>query len=288
MGIKLLNTLIKQYCKTACKLKTLFELKNKTIVVDISIYMYRFKSTNSLIENIYLLCSIFYFYNINVLFIFDGVPPQEKNHELKKRKDEKMRAKTEFYKIKEKKFLSIEDKKKLKNLQKIFTTISKKDVIEVKKIIKAWGMTYITAEKEADELCAKIVICGKAYACMSEDTDLFVYGCPRVLRYLSVRNHTVVMYNFHNILNELGLDIIKFRKICIISGTDYNNSSTNIFQNYDMYKKDAINLSPQETKIYNIFTLKKENCFNNLLIKNDSINKKALIKEMEKYNFIFV
>lgn len=288
MGIKLLNTLIKQYCKTACKLKTLFELKNKTIVVDISIYMYRFKSTNSLIENIYLLCSIFYFYNINVLFIFDGVPPQEKNHELKKRKDEKMRAKTEFYKIKEKRFLSIEDKKKLKNLQKIFTTISKKDMIEVKKIIKAWGMTYITAEKEADELCAKIVICGKAYACMSEDTDLFVYGCPRVLRYLSVRNHTVVMYNFHNILNELGLDIIKFRKICIISGTDYNNSSTNIFQNYDMYKKDAINLSPQETKIYNIFTLKKENCFNNLLIKNDSINKKALIKEMEKYNFIFV
>ena len=80
MGIKLLNTLIKQYCKTACKLKTLFELKNKTIVVDISIYMYRFKSTNKLIENIYLLCSIFYFYNINVLFIFDGVPPQEKNH----------------------------------------------------------------------------------------------------------------------------------------------------------------------------------------------------------------
>ena len=123
---------------------------------------------------------------------------------------------------------------------------------------------------------------------MSEDTDLFVYGCPRVLRYISLRNHTVVIYHTDKILSELKLNMERFRKMCIISGTDYNNSSTNIFQNYDMYKKDAINLSPQETKIYNIFTLKKENCFNNLLIKNDSINKKALIKEMEKYNFIFV
>ena len=288
MGIKLLNTLIKQYCKKACKLKTLFELKNKTIVVDISIYMYRFKSTGKLIENIYLLCSIFDFYNINVLFIFDGVPPQEKNNELKKRKQEKMQAKIEFYKLKKMKVFSNEDKKRLKTLQKIFTTVSKDDVIQVKKIIKMWGMTYIIAEGEADELCAKIVICGKAYACMSEDTDLLVYGCPRVLRYLSIRNHTVVMYDFNNILNKLGLDPIKFRKICIISGTDYNISPINIFQNYELYKTRSVNLSSEETKIFNLFTLEKTNCFDNLLIKNDPINKKGLIKEMEKYNFIFI
>jgi 5'-3' exonuclease len=288
MGIKLLNTLIKSNCQDSCKLKTLFELKNKTIVVDISIYMYRFKSNGDLMENIYLLCSIFNYYNIDVLFIFDGVPPKEKNKELKKRKEEKKRAREEFDNLKQSIVLNTEDKKRLKILQKIFTTVSKEEVINVKKIIKLWGMTYITAEKEADELCAKIVICGKAYACMSEDTDLFVYGCPRVLRYLSIRNHTVVMYDLNKILNELNIDQKKFRKICIISGTDYNNSSINIFRNYNLYKKNPINLSPEEAKVYDIFTLEENDCFDTLLIKNDLINKKGLIKEMEKYNFIFV
>jgi 5'-3' exonuclease len=288
MGIKLLNTLIKNKCGEGCKLKTLFEMKNKTLVVDISIYMYRFKSSGDLMENIYLLCSIFNYYNIDALFIFDGVPPEQKKKELKKRKEEKKRAKEEFNKLKENHILNNEDKKRLKRLEKIFATVSKEEIIKVKKIIKMWGMTYITAEQEADELCAKIVICGKAYACMSEDTDLFVYGCPRVLRYLSIRNHTVVMYDLKKILNSLGVDQAKFREICVISGTDYNSSTINIFRNYEMYKKNPIYLSHEERKIYNLFTLENNDCFDTLLIKNDPINKKGLIKEMEKYNFIFV
>ena len=289
MGIKLLNSLIKNYCRKSCKLTTLFELKNRTIVVDISIYMYRFKAEDKLIENIYLLCSIFYFYNIKVLFIFDGVPPQEKKNELKKRKIQKHKAREEFYKIKDNKLILKGDRIKMKKLRKIFTTINKNDIINVKKLISLWGMTHIIAEKEADELCAKLVICGKAYACLSEDTDLFVYGCPRVLRYLSIRNHTVVMYNLNSILDNLKLDKYKFRKICVISGTDYNSPSQgNIFQNYDLYKENAIILSDEDKKIYNIFCLKNDDCFENLLIENGPINKEEIKKIMIKYNFVFI
>ena len=35
---------------------------------------------------------------------------------------------------------------------------------------------------EADELCAKLVIKRYAYACLSEDMDLFVYGCNKIMR----------------------------------------------------------------------------------------------------------
>jgi len=49
----------------------------------------------------------------------------------------------------------------------------------------AYGVSYIDADGEADQLCASLVLKNKVYACLSEDMDLFVYGCPRVLRYLS-------------------------------------------------------------------------------------------------------
>ena len=52
--------------------------------------------------------------------------------------------------------------------------------------------------------------------------DLFLYGCPRVLRYLSLINNTVIIYHLHSILNDIELTFNEFKEICVISGTDYN------------------------------------------------------------------
>jgi metal-dependent amidase/aminoacylase/carboxypeptidase family protein len=51
---------------------------------------------------------------------------------------------------------------------------------------------------------------------------MFVYGCPRVIRYLSLLKHTVVLYDLNEILKRLGLTQKQLRAICILSGTDYN------------------------------------------------------------------
>jgi hypothetical protein len=91
----------------------------------------------------------------------------------------------------------------------------------VKQLIHAFGTTYYEASGEADELCAMLVLKKRAWACLSEDMDLFVYGCPKVLRYLSLTNHTMVVYNTKHILEELGLKLKEFREICVLSGTDY-------------------------------------------------------------------
>jgi 5'-3' exonuclease len=57
---------------------------------------------------------------------------------------------------------------------------------------------------------------------MSEDTDMFVYGCPRVLRYVSIMKCTTIMYDTKKILNTLNITLDEFKKICVVSGTDYN------------------------------------------------------------------
>ena len=52
MGIRLLNSLIKKQCGDINNLITLFQLKGKVITIDISIYLYRFKSVDKLMERL--------------------------------------------------------------------------------------------------------------------------------------------------------------------------------------------------------------------------------------------
>ena len=101
MGIKHLNTYIKNSttCKSIQKLK-LNELSNRIIAVDTSIYLYKFLYNGELFESIYQMLSLFYYYNIIPIFVFDGKPPIEKLDLLKKRNEEKNIAELEYHNLK--------------------------------------------------------------------------------------------------------------------------------------------------------------------------------------------
>jgi len=230
MGIRHLNRFLKENTTSSINLCNLSELSGKKIAVDISIYMYRFASDNNLIENIYLMLSVFRYYNIISIFIFDGKPPPEKSNLLQKRKEDKLNAKNEYNKLKNTLELNIDMDSSIKKeiintmdmLRKKFINVNKTDNDIVKKIIKYYGATYYDAHGEADELCALLTIKENVWACLSEDMDMFVYGCPRVIRYLSLLNHTAVIYDVKEILNNLGITQKELREICVLSGTDYN------------------------------------------------------------------
>ena len=96
MGIKHLNQYLQNNCKNSIKQIGFSELKYKKIVIDTSIYLYRFLGENALLENFYLMISIFREYNIIPLFVFDGKPPKEKYDLLKKRKMDKRQAEMKY------------------------------------------------------------------------------------------------------------------------------------------------------------------------------------------------
>ena len=86
MGIQSLNRFLKEKCKESlCKI-AFDELRGKKIVVDASIYIYKFLGKSMLIQNIYLMCMLFRNYNITPLFVFDGKPSKEKRQTLLKRR----------------------------------------------------------------------------------------------------------------------------------------------------------------------------------------------------------
>jgi len=89
MGIRMLNKFLQDKCKTSISFINLSELSGKRIAVDISIYLYKFLSENALLENLYLMISIFREHKITPIFVFDGKPPVEKNDTIAFRKKTK-------------------------------------------------------------------------------------------------------------------------------------------------------------------------------------------------------
>jgi flap endonuclease-1 len=328
MGIKNLNKFLKENTKDSIKLGHVSELSGKRIAVDISIYMYKFASENTLIENIYLMLSIFRYYNVIPIFVFDGKPPAEKKELLQKRREDKKEAEAEYKELKNKleinKNMDETEKQEIMNnmdmLKRKFVNVSKYDIDNVKNLIRSYGATYYDAPGEADELCAMLTIKGKVWACLSEDMDMFVYGCPRVIRYLSLLNHTLVIYDLKGILGELGLTQKELREICILSGTDYNCINDDDSKNHNLhttlkqfkkYYKNNKNKNENATfynwllnntnyirdydmliKIYDMFDLTNNHSnikvFEDIKILNGPIMKNSINEVLKTDGFIFV
>ena len=175
MGIKHLNQFLKENAGKSIKFISITDLSGKKIAVDISIYMYKYASEETLIENIYLMLSVFRHYNIIPIFIFDGKTPTEKKELIQKRKENKIEAEKEYKFLKNKlddvtELDDIEKQEIMTNmdlLKKKIIYISKADFDNVKSLIRAYGATYYDAPGEADELCALLSIKGKVWACLS-------------------------------------------------------------------------------------------------------------------------
>jgi flap endonuclease-1 len=324
MGIKHLNRFLREEAKDSIKFISLSEITGKKIAVDISIYMYKYASDETLIENIYLMLSTFRYYNIIPIFIFDGKPPDEKKKLLIKRREDKKEALEEYNNLKKHLELNIEIEESSKQeiianmdlLKKKFVHIEKKDIENVKKMIRAYGATYYDAPGEADELCALLTLKEKVWGCLSEDMDMFVYGCNKVIRYLSLLNHTAVLYDTKGILNNLQITQKELREICILSGTDYNiNFCDNnkleptLYTTLKYFKKfkkenaacgfydwlrdntDYIKDIELLKKIYSMFDLNCHKCnlenFKSIKITNGPIIKSEIKEILKEDGFIF-
>jgi len=321
MGIKYLNRYLQTHCSKAIKAISIADLSGKKIAVDISIYLYKYESENTLLESIYLLLSILRYYNVIPIFVFDGKAPTEKKNVIQQRINDRADAETEYACLKEKLYNTTreEDKREIvetmDQLKKKIVYITKHKVEQVKSLIRSYGMSYYDAHGEADELCAMLVHRKIVWACMSEDMDMFVYGCTRVIRYFSLLQHNAVMYYTTDILQELELTQKEFRQICILSGTDYNahdgKPSASLFEIMRYFKKykqsntldfygwikdnireDNMDIDcPLLEKINNMFDMnytKPWENYTDITIVNSLVNHALLEDILQKDGFIFL
>lgn len=191
--------------------------------------MYRFQGDGGLIEGIYQMIGLLLYNEITPLFVFDGKPPPEKKGLLEKRKQDKIVAEKKFKEIKRRIASNTHDDDEVADLEaeadqlrRQFVRITASNISDVKNLLRTMGISYYESDGESDGICAKLVRKKHAFACLSEDMDMFIYGCPRVLRYLSLLKSSVVMYDLKSIISTLRLNFEDFQSICVLAGTDYN------------------------------------------------------------------
>lgn len=266
MGIKNLNKFLREKCShQSIRKQKISSLENKTIVVDTSIYLYRFMAENAFMENMYLLISILLSFKINPIFIFDGKPPPEKQALLKQRRIEKKEAEQKYKQMQSTLSSSVIDEAEkqemlmeMEQLRQQFIRITENDIQKVKRLMTAYGVSYYDAPGESDQVCAYMVKSGMAWACLSDDMDMFLYGCPIVLRNISLIHKTILVYKTTDIFSDLNMSEKAFREIMVLSGTDYNvNSSiplSNIIELYEQYKINPLSETHQLLTFYDWLT----------------------------------
>jgi 5'-3' exonuclease len=263
MGVQGLNQYLLHNVPKDSKIiqkKYLYQLSNRTISIDASIYIYKFfieNDYNMLKNGINTMINDFRTNKITPIFVFDGKPTKMKEYMINKRRSEKHDAELEYNNVN----TNTGEKEKLK---KMFIKPNKATIDFVKVLLNKNKIKYIDAPNEADPICAWLVNTGHCWACLSDDTDMFIYGCPRVLRSYSINTKSLMLYQFDDILKRLKLTFTEFREICVISGTDYNANNINI--------NSVFNLFYKYKKILKETTCEPDNYFINWLINNDYIN----------------
>ena len=227
MGIRSLNKYLYDNCsRSSIRKISIEDVRNRTIVIDTSIYIYKYLKDSALEENFDKLIQIFIKYQIRPIFVFDGKSPEQKSELRKERSQRKRDAESEYdSRVKD----DNQSQQKMKELRNKFIRVTPTDVIMLKNMMTQYNIEFIQAEWEADSICANLVKSGVAWACLSDDMDMLVYGCGRVIREFSIHSLSGQLYTLNMILKELKMSFTAFRDIMVISGTDYNiTNSTDV------------------------------------------------------------
>ncbi len=225
------------------------KLKGKTLVVDSYNLLYQFITTirgrdgsllmdsngnvTSHLVGIFSRITKMMQKEIKFVFVFDGDPPKLKQKERERRKEIKIDA--------EKKYQDAVQEENVEDMKKYAARTSRltQEMIQgAKQLIDALGMPIIDAPSEGEAQAAYMVKKQDADYCVSQDFDTILFGCPYLLRNLSIAgkrkgkglSYTSIspeIINLSENLNNLGIDQKQLISLGMLVGTDYNKEGIN-------------------------------------------------------------
>lgn len=266
MGIKRLNTLLRQKCPNAFKRVHLSDFSNKTVALDTAYFMYRFKERGSYKDSLLRLLQTFERYSITPIFVMDGSCPREKREERINRSNRKRqmyerveklesdlrdyietehvsRELRELYefKIKRNSNFSFEYdcvRRYVDKLRNRIISVNMDDFKLLDDLAKCFNVSVIVADTEAEVYCAKLCRNRLVDAVYTRDTDIYACLCPKIITSI-VDDDSFIVVEIKDILGELNLEATSFVDMCILCGTDFNKNIPRIgsIRAYDIIKQ---------------------------------------------------
>lgn len=139
------------------------------------------------------------------VWVFDGVQPALKAGTLQARADR------------------IEAARVAGDNAQAAVSVTEADLAECRELLSAAGVPWIVAPGESDAQCARLVEDGHAWAAVTQDWDIALFGAPRALRNLTLsKTRTPEVLELAPALAAAGLTRAQLVDAAILIGTDYN------------------------------------------------------------------
>ncbi len=167
---------------------------------------------------------------IQLVYVFDGVPPEEKREEIKRRKQIKKEARKEMEKARK-----VGDMERVRSLAQRTSVITEDIVADSKRLLSLLGIPIVQAPQEGEAQAAYMAKKNDVWACSSQDYDSLLFGAPILIRNLTLSGRrklpnsnkyitiNVEQYNYDELMNALGITREQLIDMCILIGTDYND-----------------------------------------------------------------
>ena len=239
LGVNLTSLIVK-------KILDLEALRRKSLAVDANNMLYQFLSlirtrdgtplkdstgrvTSHLVGLMFRSTRLIHTYGINLVFVFDGKPPELKDQEIMKRRRLREKAEKEWEQA-----LKAEDYATAWSKAVMSSRLTTSMVDDAKQLLKLLGLPFLQAPSEAEAQTAQMAKKGDVWASSSRDYDSLLFGAPRLLRYLTISGREFLpskgisrplkpeLINLKRFLSHHKITHEQLIEIAILIGTDFN------------------------------------------------------------------
>jgi flap endonuclease-1 len=168
-------------------------------------------------------------YNMRLVFVFDGRPPDLKRREVEKRREARQKAEEEYVEA-----VSRGDYATAFSKAVMTGRLTREGLDDAKRLLDLLGVPWVQAPSEGEAQAAYMASKGDVWAANSRDYDSLLFGAPRLLRYLTIggeewlpskgraRRLEPELIELEALLTELGITRTQLIDLSILVGTDFN------------------------------------------------------------------
>jgi len=225
---------------------TLDDLRSKSFAVDANNYLYQFLSlirmpdgtplqdshgntTSHLAGLMFRSTRLMHDYDMQLVFVFDGKPPQLKQHEIMKRREMRQKATVEWQDALRKGDYATAFSKAV-----MTSRLTQPLIEDAKTLLSLLGVPFVQAPSEAEAQSAYMAMKGDVWAASSKDYDSLLFGAPNLVRYLTISGREWLpskgmsrllkpeLIELNKLLGSYGITREQLVDLAMIIGTDFN------------------------------------------------------------------
>ena len=263
MGVNLTPIMVKTVL-------SLDDLRGRSFAVDANNYLYQFLSlirmpdgtplqdsrgniTSHLAGLMFRSTRLIHDYDMQLVFVFDGKPPQLKQREIMKRREMRQKATAEWQNALRKGDYATAFSKAV-----MTSRLTQPLVEDAKTLLALLGIPFVQAPSEAEAQSAYMAMEGDVWAASSKDYDSLLFGAPQLVRYLTISGREFLpskgisrllkpeLIELNKLLRSYGITREQLVDMAILIGTDFNEGVKGIGP------KTALNLIQKHGNIQNL------------------------------------